>query len=798
MNLSAKIFSQKTLIIVFLITFIFFIFFQFYSIATSYINSDNAIVGLAARDILKGRFPVFFYGQSYMGSTEALVTALVFWLFGASGFTLQVAPLIYTLFFLLIFYFLAKEIIGQTYAGLAVLILLLGPTYFQAYSHATKGGYIETVFFGTLLFFFTRQIVWGQNEPQKLSLNYFLAGLAAGLAFWTNPLTISYLATAVFFIFLKNKKIFLSRYFLYLAAGFFLGSAPFWIYNFQNQFISLTSMGQASGTLALGSIYRKFLAVFWGRLPRLMGLVYPAPWGWLGRLIFIFFIFVYFYLAYQKRCSLFSLLKLKIEPDDGLELFLIFIPLAVFICAYSHFGSLNVPRYLLPLYSAYPVMLAAFVKETWPKLKYFLIFIFLIIFAFNLGGMLRRLDPQIKERNRRHEQSNFVLIDFFKKNNISAVYCDRWLSERLTFLSQETIFTSAWYKQRIAPYGLIVNASPNPAFVFNEEDPAYFEDCLKSTGSSFKKKVFNLGAPPITQFNYYLIYYDIHQPNFSFSEILPGNFIVSSSTHQEMTPAIFDRNGATFWSTVDNLKPGDYLTVDLKKPVDLSKVEFMPGKFSQIRHGTTGGFEILGSLNGQDWQEIAQIKKIMGPVFWSGPHPFWQEENGRVSLVFKPAKVRYLKILQTQKSSRNPWIVRELFLYSPAGRWPNPEWQTENLLKFLAEKKPQFVAGDYWLSSLIALKTKGRIKTAKQVNEISYEEELQGWDSFRLTEINPGTIFVIPPDEAQALEDRLQKARAGFKKEVIDGWLVYYDLKPEAGKNLKFFWNGTHLLEVGS
>jgi hypothetical protein len=63
-------------IIILILLLVFFLAFQLYSVATSYINSDNAIVGLAAWDVLKGHWPVFFYGQSYMGTIETCLTAL--------------------------------------------------------------------------------------------------------------------------------------------------------------------------------------------------------------------------------------------------------------------------------------------------------------------------------------------------------------------------------------------------------------------------------------------------------------------------------------------------------------------------------------------------------------------------------------------------------------------------------------------------------------------------------------------------------------------------------------------------
>ncbi|HEX2295550.1 MAG TPA: hypothetical protein VHN37_09605, partial [Actinomycetota bacterium] len=42
------------------------------------LDSDEAVVGLMARHVLDGDFPVFFWGQPYGGPHEAVLAAAVF------------------------------------------------------------------------------------------------------------------------------------------------------------------------------------------------------------------------------------------------------------------------------------------------------------------------------------------------------------------------------------------------------------------------------------------------------------------------------------------------------------------------------------------------------------------------------------------------------------------------------------------------------------------------------------------------------------------------------------------------
>ncbi len=41
-------------------------------------NADEAVVALMARHILQGERPIFFYGQAYLGSTDARLAAASF------------------------------------------------------------------------------------------------------------------------------------------------------------------------------------------------------------------------------------------------------------------------------------------------------------------------------------------------------------------------------------------------------------------------------------------------------------------------------------------------------------------------------------------------------------------------------------------------------------------------------------------------------------------------------------------------------------------------------------------------
>src|SRR5713101_4261775 len=72
-------------------------------------NSDESTMGLMALHIASLKdFPIFMYGQLYMGAFEAYLAAVLFHLFGTSLFTLRLAMMLLYTFFLVSMYLLTS------------------------------------------------------------------------------------------------------------------------------------------------------------------------------------------------------------------------------------------------------------------------------------------------------------------------------------------------------------------------------------------------------------------------------------------------------------------------------------------------------------------------------------------------------------------------------------------------------------------------------------------------------------------------------------------------------------------
>src|SRR6266699_168127 len=70
-------------------------------------GSEEGTFGIEAMHIAYRReFPIFMYGQNYMGVLESYLGAILFHLFGVSLFSLRLCMLIFFAFFLICVYYL--------------------------------------------------------------------------------------------------------------------------------------------------------------------------------------------------------------------------------------------------------------------------------------------------------------------------------------------------------------------------------------------------------------------------------------------------------------------------------------------------------------------------------------------------------------------------------------------------------------------------------------------------------------------------------------------------------------------
>src|SRR5438270_12733560 len=176
------------------------------------IDGDEAMVGVQAEHILRGEHPIYFYGQPYMGSLEAYLTAILFAIAGPSVWMLRAEPILLSLVVVYLTWRLAgaladaaklSPVAQQLFKTIAALFSAIPPLYDTVLELRTLGGYIETfvlmLFLLLSAFQLTRRWYAGASS-KELALRWSGIGFIVGLGFWVNPLLVSAILAAAIWI----------------------------------------------------------------------------------------------------------------------------------------------------------------------------------------------------------------------------------------------------------------------------------------------------------------------------------------------------------------------------------------------------------------------------------------------------------------------------------------------------------------------------------------------------------------------------------------------------------------------
>ena len=137
------------------------------------LNPDSGIAALMAKHMAEGTdFPVFFYGQAYMGSLEPLVSALFCALFGTSGFMVTLGTALVGWLVLFAVFVWARDAHSPA-AGLAAMAYcVIGPAGFVHYQASPRGGYAVTILFSTLILWLISRLIINAREDSLRYSNF--------------------------------------------------------------------------------------------------------------------------------------------------------------------------------------------------------------------------------------------------------------------------------------------------------------------------------------------------------------------------------------------------------------------------------------------------------------------------------------------------------------------------------------------------------------------------------------------------------------------------------------------------
>ncbi|PTA43184.1 DUF423 domain-containing protein [Micromonospora sp. RP3T] len=265
-------------------------------------NSDEATMGLAALHIARGdAFPVWFYGQAYMGTLEAYLAAPLVAVAGPSVLVLRLPTLALYALFLLLSWRLTHRLGGDRwYALLVVAVLALGADRVVKNQLIAGGGYPELNPAGAALALLTVGLCAG--GPGARLPRWAAWGLVAGVLLWVDPLILPYVVALGVLLLAWRRRELAGRAGAVLAGALLLGAAPMVLDSLRHGRNPLTAVLRASGSdVAAGWAERRHGGLVLG--PSLaMGFCSPghcAPWQLWWAAVFPILLLVAAYAAWR-------------------------------------------------------------------------------------------------------------------------------------------------------------------------------------------------------------------------------------------------------------------------------------------------------------------------------------------------------------------------------------------------------------------------------------------------------------------------------------------------------------------
>jgi hypothetical protein len=242
------------------------------------------------------------------------------------------------------------------------------------------------------------------------------------------------------------------------------------------------------------------------------------------------------------------------------------------------------------------------------------------------------------------------LVKFLKNKKINFAYTDHWLSAVIRNRSNRAIGTITSnhflndYGEREPPADSFpkVEITVKTAFILEEEDRKPFEDILAESGYLYQNR--KIGP--------FWVYYDFSSPFLSFLNF--RGLKVSSNLNDKDAGLATDHDPSTRWSSLKPQEPGMMVKIDLGA---IKKVQGFVLWSEKAIYDYARDLKVMGSCNGITWEEIQT--RWVSNYYWSGTQLI-KMRGEKISYLFSPTDLRYLKLIQEGKSDNFYWSIYEL------------------------------------------------------------------------------------------------------------------------------------------
>lgn len=711
------------------------------------LNPDAGVVALMAKHMAEARdFPVFFYGQPYMGSLEPAVSALLCRLFGCSGFMVCLGTALVGFLLLPVTYLWAKDVAGAK-AGLAALaFFVISPGVLFHYMGSPRGGYALVLLLGAAVLWLSGRILVRELSGDRVSWGwFFLLGVIAGLGWWTNQLIVAAFVTpAVLFSVLLGRRLWTWRL-AGGAAGFFLGSLPFWVWNIRNEWATFNFV-HSFGRMPF---FKGMYLFFSDRLIRILDL-HAMP-----MLLRLPIGAVFLAVGLVSFGVLARILRKKEKTAEYVHLLMIavFMIVSLIIFSASHFPAFNTPRYLLPLLPAMAVLVGfSTVRFTrwWPRGLGWLPLGLLVLAQVCVilpGAYARgkRFEPRMRDL---HE-----LGDFLREKGVKVVYSPYRRFARNFLLNEEfcfTLFNGGCYP----PYAEFAEEALTVAVWGDYGEISRF--IAHAGGSSAQAKPGKI-----------FLHYDLKPPAERWQEISPDQWRdVHDSRNEDILGVVADRNLDTRLHHRQADTTDECITLTFREPEELSGFSIVNSAAGCLYPAYLA---VEGKRPEQDSWTTILSPRFLSSCYWSGPRFYWHGIHHRLEFRFAPETVSALRIRLPYNEDRPRWGVSELQVFRPAEPLESELEALPGLVDLLEERGIEHLYSDRWVANAVRAGTGGAILTERE----PYLEKRTSRNPANMLRFEPAVAIVVKQENADLCRAVLARRRVVMRETSVDPWVLF-------------------------
>lgn len=729
--------------------------------------TDTSTLWLMAKHITKGCFPLFFYGQYFLGPLEPLFMAFFFKIFGIKIYTLFLANVFFSCLFIISSYFLGKELKDRVTGFIMMLYSAFPASYFFLASVMPGGYWIEILLLGNVMLILALKIP-KYNLGIRKTAYYILLGLAAGAGFWTHYMIFYYFLPIGLYLLINDRLKDFSINTIPAIISFFLISLPFWLFTFKYNFAPFTFKSQSSNTSS-----SDFLIVLTQNINNMFNINFSLNSLKALYISIISFIYcaaiIYFILVSVPRKRFFT-------SKNSLFIYLLFFITVIYVIFRTRVNLGGAPNHLMPIFTFLLAVLGYLFSSFYRKNKLICVFL-LIIIPYNIWDICQLMRKQ-QHSSKEVKDSVYNRINFLKNNNIYRYIGSERDSRITVFFSNEDIIATAFLDYEYYPYSDIVESSDRIAFNKDEES------------CSWPALLKNISKSHSTQNGFY---YNITPFPYKIKAITPSKWKAESNYNGNIVNFAFDRNFNKFWTSRYPKKNGMIFTIDMINIHTICKIQIF-NMHHYINYPSS--LKIQVSTDGDKWTDTAILETIQ-PLFWSGPRLYWHLIDGRVEVIFKPVEARFIRLTQIGEDSINPWEINEMFVYKYLD---NEEFKIKDYVKdlkritnLLIDKRINFVYADFWPSARIRQISKNSIQSLVPYTRFLPPRENMSCEVSLRNEL----AFVISKETASEFETILNEFELPYKKIIFKKYNCYYFeyLDKDFESMPSLFWIGNSVIK---